>query len=88
MRNFRIKKIQAPKVIKRLKEKGYFAEVSKCPPRTNWKGGCSNPQCCPQHPEAIIEGNFARMPDNWIAIKTNCSSNLLHRLIAQSYTTE
>lgn len=85
MRDFRIRTNRSKKLIEVLKELGFEAEVSKCRPRTNWSNGCSDPECCAQHPEAEIyelEGRkFARMPDTWIAITTNASSNSVHNAL-------
>jgi hypothetical protein len=81
MRDFRIRKRNEARLINKLLKRGYRAEVSKCPPKTTWGNGCPDPQCCPQHPEAIIHEHYARMPNTWTAIKTNAPSNLIHRLL-------
>lgn len=81
MRDFRIKIENKDRIINKLLKRGYRAETSKCPPKTTWNNGCPDPLCCTQHPEAIIEGRFARMPDTWIAIRTNASSNTVHRML-------
>lgn len=84
-RDFRVRTKNADGLIKLLREAGYEAKYSKCRPRTNWDNGCSDPECCSQHPDAIIyELNgrkFAKMPDTWTAITSNASSNQVHHLL-------
>ena len=92
MRDYRVRKENAEKLIQELTQAGYKAEYSKCEPKTSWGEGCSDPDCCLQHPEAIIytiKGmKFARMPDTWCAVKTNASSNTVHKLLQETYNKE
>ena len=85
MRDFRIRTENKDRIIEKLLKRGFKAEVSKCRPKTTWNNGCPDPECCPQHPEAIIEGGLARMPDTWVAITTNAPSNTVHRLLYEEH---
>ena len=86
MRDFRIRTENATELIQVLQEMGYGAQISKCRPKTTWGNGCSDPNCCAQHPEAIIENGIARMPDTWCAITTNAGSNLVHKILQEIYS--
>jgi hypothetical protein len=88
-RDYRIRNKNMDKLIKILREQGFEAYPSKCKPKTNWGTGCCDPECCSQHPEAIIyEINgrkFAKMPKSWAAITTNASSNIVHSALQKLY---
>lgn len=89
MRDYRIRKENADRLLLALQDIGYDADYSKCGPKTTWGNGCSDPECCSQHPEAIIyevQGKkFAKMPDTWCAITTNASSNTVHKILQEIF---
>lgn len=92
MRDYRIRTENADRLIQELINSGFEANYSKCRPKTTWNNGCSNPNCCPQHPDAIIEEicnrKFARMPDTWCAITTTAPSNTVHRILQEIFNNE
>jgi hypothetical protein len=87
MRDFRIRTENADRLLLALQDLGYEAFYSKCRPKTTWGNGCSNPNCCQQHPEAIIKecpetgAKIAYMPETWTAISTTAGSNTVHAVL-------